>query len=71
MDLFMKEFNIIQATTLLMLTAMTDDNHLGKSFNQEAFRCPYTTATPFILSLVSGLEREYFTTCRSAERVTP
>ncbi|NBS16049.1 MAG: hypothetical protein EBT06_01895 [Gammaproteobacteria bacterium] len=70
-DLFMKEFNIIQATTLLMLTAMTDDNHLGKSFNQEAFRCPFTTASPFTLSLVLGLEREHAPNCRFADRVMP
>jgi hypothetical protein len=70
-DLFMKEFNIIQATTLLMLTAMTDDNYLGRSFNQEAFRCPFTTASHFTLSLVLRLEREHAPTCRSADRVMP
>lgn len=70
LDRLMKEFNVIQATILLMLTAMTDDNHQGRSFDQAALRCPYATAY-FASSLDLGLKREHATTCRSAERVTP
>lgn len=71
LDRLMKEFNVIQATILLMLAAMTDDNHQGKSFDQASFRGPYATASSFASSLVLGLKREHATTCRSAERDTP
>ena len=40
----MKEFNIIQATTLLMLAVMTDVDALGEPAAPKALGCPFSEA---------------------------
>jgi hypothetical protein len=73
-DLSMKEFNIIQATTLLMLAVMTDLDALGEPAAPKALGCPFSEAAAsfsvYGLFPHQGVEKVGRLPCRSIRRGT-